>query len=368
MGSLSYIQSLPLVCQAKAPEKEARSGKEVAVHLNGQTATSFLMAVHQNEQPPLFQALHTGSSQPPLSALHLRAGLLARHTCEALLPDSRAHISNAPTLSRVFEKRNGGLRRTPWAVGRADFLTVPVSGVQANRQQTTTLVSAGGLLVQQTAPIYATQANKQQSSILFLSAAGLRVPVSRSVHLCSFVFVSALRVVKCSRDLHRRATHLSARNTSGESLTYMRELNDSQQRCLQKFINICMVDGKKTKSHLILTNTFARLANYGDVVAFVMNAIENVKPIIEIKKVRISGSTQMVPSLISKRRQETLAIRWIVEAALQRRKAKQSFNLEQCLFAEIVDASNKVGVVRKKRDELHKLAEANRGFAHYRWW
>uniref|UniRef100_UPI0031F3F958 ribosomal protein S7 n=1 Tax=Zygnema cf. cylindricum TaxID=3142258 RepID=UPI0031F3F958 len=129
-----------------------------------------------------------------------------------------------------------------------------------------------------------------------------------------------------------------------------------------------MVDGKKTKSHLIITNTLARLANYGDVIAFVMNAIENVKPIIEIKKVRISGSTQLVPSLISTRRQETLAIRWIVEAAIQRRKAKQSLNLEQCLFAEIVDASNKIGVVRKKRDELHKLAEANRGFAHYRWW
>lgn len=176
-----------------------------------------------------------------------------------------------------------------------------------------------------------------------------------------------VRSLETVSGLHTRANQ-SARNTSGESITYIRQLNDLQQRCLQKFINICMVDGKKTKSHLIITNTFARLANYGDVIAFVMNAIENVKPIIEIKKVRISGSTQLVPSLISTRRQETLAIRWIVEAAIQRRKAKQSLNLEQCLFAEIVDASNKIGVVRKKRDELHKLAEANRGFAHYRWW
>nr|YP_010736400.1 ribosomal protein S7 [Zygnema circumcarinatum]QKQ14729.1 ribosomal protein S7 [Zygnema circumcarinatum]WEL36373.1 ribosomal protein S7 [Zygnema circumcarinatum] len=129
-----------------------------------------------------------------------------------------------------------------------------------------------------------------------------------------------------------------------------------------------MIDGKKTQSHSIITNTFARLANYGDVITYVINAIENVKPIIEIKKVRISGSTQIVPSLLSKRRQETLAIRWIVEAAIQRRKTQPNWNFEQCLLVEIVDAFNKTGVVRKKRDELHRLAEANRGLAHYRWW
>jgi small subunit ribosomal protein S7 len=158
------------------------------------------------------------------------------------------------------------------------------------------------------------------------------------------------------------------RNTSGQSIMYMRELNETQKRCLQKLTNICMVNGKKTKSNNIIHNTLYQLSKYGDVMLVFMNAIENVKPIVEIRKVRVAGSTQLVPSLISKHRQETIAIRWIVEAAKKRRKLKRSLKLEQCLVAELVDASNKIGVVRKRRDELHKLSEANRGFSHYRWW
>jgi small subunit ribosomal protein S7 len=129
-----------------------------------------------------------------------------------------------------------------------------------------------------------------------------------------------------------------------------------------------MIDGKRSKSNLLISNTLSQLANYGDVITFVMNAKENVKPILELKKVRIAGSTQLVPSIISKDRQNTLAIRWIVEAAKKRRNSKQNLSLDKCLLTEIVDASRKIGVVRKRRDDLHKLAEANRGFSHYRWW
>ena len=182
---------------------------------------------------------------------------------------------------------------------------------------------------------------------------------------------------------HKKAHVQVSSNCSLDSIACMRDLNISQKYCLQKLVNICMVHGKKSKACSIITNTLYKLAQLQltkeeaatqtlsesvDVIAFVTTAIDNVKPILEVKKVRISGSTQLVPSIISKRRQDTLAIRWILEAATKRRSAKRNLTLDQCLFAEIVDAFNKVGTVRKKRDELHKLAEANRGFSHYRWW
>jgi small subunit ribosomal protein S7 len=130
-----------------------------------------------------------------------------------------------------------------------------------------------------------------------------------------------------------------------------------------------MIDGKKSKSHKIITNTLCRIgAQHGDVITFLMKAIDNVKPIIEVRKIRISGSTILVPCIISRNRQESLAIRWIVEAAKKRRNTKKSMSLDQCLYSELIDASQKIGAVRKKRDDLHKLAESNRGFAHYRWW
>jgi small subunit ribosomal protein S7 len=156
-----------------------------------------------------------------------------------------------------------------------------------------------------------------------------------------------------------------------------REFSATQKHCLQKFINLCMKDGKKNKSYKIISNTLWRLAisegapalpaSSGSLI-LLMNAIENVKPIIEVKKVRISGTTQLVPSILSKNRQRSLAIRWILEAAILRRNTKKSMTLDQCLFAELMDAFHNIGTVRKRRDDLHKLAEFNRGFAHYRWW
>ena len=157
-------------------------------------------------------------------------------------------------------------------------------------------------------------------------------------------------------------------NMNIEPISYIRKMNHLDRRCLQKLINICMVDGKKNKAYSIVMATLYRLADYGDVIDFVVKAIENVKPVLEVRRVRISGSTQHVPSLISRQRQETLAIRWILDAAIKRRSTKKNIKLDQCLSAEFIDAFNKVGAVRKKRDELHKLAEANRGFSHYRWW
>lgn len=129
-----------------------------------------------------------------------------------------------------------------------------------------------------------------------------------------------------------------------------------------------MVDGKKATSRGIVYKALTKLSQHGDVVAILDRALENVKPMCEVKKVRKAGTTQLVPCIIARNRQETLAMRWILEAAVKQRGAKKSMGLDQCLAAELLDASQKTGGARKKRDELHKLAEANRGSSHFRWW
>jgi ribosomal protein S7 len=95
--------------------------------------------------------------------------------------------------------------------------------------------------------------------------------------------------------------------------------------------------------------------------------IQNVKPSIEVRKVRVARNRYQVPAIIPKKRQETLAIRWIIESG---RKRKQNTNKEfsECLAQEFVDSFNKQGQARQKRDDLHKTAESNRAFLRYRWW
>jgi small subunit ribosomal protein S7 len=155
---------------------------------------------------------------------------------------------------------------------------------------------------------------------------------------------------------------------SSDNLGYIRGLHGKQKELIKKLVHICMIDGKKTRSRAIVYKTFHCLAQHGDILRLLVNAIENVKPVCEVKKVRISGTTQLVPSIITTNRQETLAIRWMLEAAAKRRINKKSMSLDQCLADEILDASRKMGIARKKRDDLHKLAQANRSFSHYRWW
>lgn len=156
---------------------------------------------------------------------------------------------------------------------------------------------------------------------------------------------------------------------SSNNLGYIRRgLHGKQKQLIKKLVHICMINGKKTRSRAIVYKTFHCLAQHGDILRLLVNAIENVKPVCEVKKIRISGTTQLVPSIIAINRQETLAIRWMLEAAAKRRISKKSVSLDQCLADEILDASRKMGIARKKRDDLHKLAQANRSFSHYRWW
>lgn len=95
-------------------------------------------------------------------------------------------------------------------------------------------------------------------------------------------------------------------------------------------------------------------------------AIENVKPPLELRKVRKGGTTYQVPAIVSQKRQERLAIKWIIESAKKKNKKSNSFS--ESLVTEILEAFNKTGRVRQKRDEILKIAEFNRAYTRYRWW
>lgn len=100
---------------------------------------------------------------------------------------------------------------------------------------------------------------------------------------------------------------------------------------------------------------------------FLIQVIDNVKPNLEIRKVKIGRTTYLVPAIIAKNRQQSLAIKWIINSArLKKRGTKESF--AQILANELVDGFLKQGQARQKRDDLHKLAEANRAYVRYRWW
>lgn len=154
----------------------------------------------------------------------------------------------------------------------------------------------------------------------------------------------------------------------------------------EKFINLLMIDGKKLKAsklffYMLLlikkrieknsekksTNLIQKESFNISVLHVLAQAVENVTPSLEVRKVRVAGTTYLVPAILSKKRQETLAIRWIIESA-KKRKKNLKFNFSECLADEIYEASKKQGNARQKRDELHRLAEANRAYIRYRWW
>lgn len=154
----------------------------------------------------------------------------------------------------------------------------------------------------------------------------------------------------------------------------------------EKFINLLMIDGKKLKASKLFfdmlllikkrieknsekkSTHLVQKASFNISVLHVLaQAVENVTPSLEVRKVRVAGTTYLVPAILSKKRQETLAIRWIIESA-KKRKKNLKFNFSECLADEIYEASKKQGNARQKRDELHRLAEANRAYIRYRWW
>ena len=125
---------------------------------------------------------------------------------------------------------------------------------------------------------------------------------------------------------------------------------------LAKFVNILMVDGKKS------TETLAQRSGKSELEAFEV-ALENVRPTVEVKSRRVGGSTYQVPVEVRPVRRNALAMRWIVEAA--RKRGDKSMALR--LANELSDAAENKGTAVKKREDVHRMAEANKAFAHYRW-
>ncbi len=131
-------------------------------------------------------------------------------------------------------------------------------------------------------------------------------------------------------------------------------------------INTIMRRGKKTIAQKIVYSAFEKVSEKlekGDPVDLLMGAMENARPKLEVKSRRVGGATYQVPVEISFERQQSLAFRWLVEAA-QSRKGQP---MKEALAAEIVDAYNNTGTVVKKREDVHRMAQANRAFAHLRW-
>ncbi len=132
-----------------------------------------------------------------------------------------------------------------------------------------------------------------------------------------------------------------------------------------KFINILMARGKKSIAQRVCYGAFDVIQNKtgSDPLKVFHSAVGNVKPMVEVKSRRVGGASYQVPVEIRPVRQVALAFRWIKYSA-QSRTGK---SMQDKLAAELLDAANNTGVAVKKRDETHRMAEANRAFAHYRW-
>ncbi len=134
---------------------------------------------------------------------------------------------------------------------------------------------------------------------------------------------------------------------------------------ISKYINMVMKSGKKSVAEKIVYGAMAQIAQKekGDVVELTQAALEKVKPMVEVKSRRVGGATYQVPVEVRPRRQMALAMRWTIEAARKRGEA----NMPLKLAGEMMDALHDRGAAMKKREEVHKMAEANKAFAHYRW-
>ena len=132
-----------------------------------------------------------------------------------------------------------------------------------------------------------------------------------------------------------------------------------------KFVNSVMGRGKKSLAEGILYGALNRVAEktQDDPMKVFKKAIENVKPALEVKSRRVGGSTYQVPVEVRPYRRTSLAIRWIIDYADQRGEK----TMREKLAAELLDAANLRGGAVKKKDDTHKMAEANKAFAHYRW-
>ena len=135
---------------------------------------------------------------------------------------------------------------------------------------------------------------------------------------------------------------------------------------ISSLVNAVMFSGKKSLAQRIVYRSIEKMAEKvgkGNPIELVLGALENIRPKIEVKSRRVGGATYQVPIEVPFERQQSLAFRWVVNAASSRKGTP----IADALANELIDAYNNTGSVVKKREETHKMAQANRAFAHLRW-
>jgi small subunit ribosomal protein S7 len=136
---------------------------------------------------------------------------------------------------------------------------------------------------------------------------------------------------------------------------------------ITQLINKVMLHGKRTVAEKIVYDAMdliqSRLEGEDQAIDTVKRAIDNVKPPLEVRSRRVGGATYQVPVEVPSRRAATLSIRWIIDYS----RARREKTMAQCLANELMDAANGLGAAMKKRDDIQKMAESNKAFAHYRW-
>jgi len=132
-----------------------------------------------------------------------------------------------------------------------------------------------------------------------------------------------------------------------------------------KFINMVMLNGKKSVAEKIVYDALDQVVEKmkGEPMVLLGKALDNVRPMVEVKSRRVGGATYQIPVEVRADRRTTLAMRWIVDAA--RRRGEKS--MDRRLAGELLDAAENRGSAVKKREDVHRMAEANKAFAHYRW-
>jgi len=138
-----------------------------------------------------------------------------------------------------------------------------------------------------------------------------------------------------------------------------------QSPLVTRFVNCVMRRGKKGVAERVFYGAIEEIAKTTeqDGMAIFEKAITNIKPVVEVRARRVGGATYQVPVEVRPERRTALAIRWVIEAAMER----PGRSMKEKLAKELVAASNKEGAAFKKREDTHRMAEANRAFAHYRW-
>ena len=137
---------------------------------------------------------------------------------------------------------------------------------------------------------------------------------------------------------------------------------------LAKFINVVMRRGEKSAAEKIIYGAIDRISEKSgqqgaDAIGLLTKALENVKPVVEVKSRRVGGATYQVPVEVRSTRRQTLAMRWVIDAARERTEKSMAHRLAH----ELMDAAENRGSAVRKREDTHRMAEANKAFAHYRW-